>query len=78
MDYSDYIRWKANLSTYTGGICPADCISNLPCGGSGSNAGALPAGRYFSDYLFYNNLTSTWQVGSDAVHIGAKAGATGI
>ncbi len=77
MDYSDYISWKSKLSQYTGGICPADCFSNLPCGGSNSS-NALPSGRYFSDYLFYNNLTSSWQVGSDSVHLGAKAGATGI
>jgi hypothetical protein len=74
MDYSDYITWKSKLSQYTGGICPADCTSNLSSGGTGS----LPAGRYFSDYLFYNNITSSWQVGSDSVHLGAKAGALGI
>jgi hypothetical protein len=76
MDYSDYIRWKANLSTYTGGICPADCIAGL--GNGGSNTSGLPAGKYFSDYLFYNNLKSSWQVGSNSVHIGSGAGASGI
>lgn len=76
MDYSDYITWKSKLSHYTGGICPADCF-----GGSSnetSNTSSLPAGRYFSDYLFYNNLTSSWQVGADSVHLGSKAGASGI
>jgi hypothetical protein len=77
MNYSDYISWKSKLSYYTGGICPADCISNFPCNGTGSNA-ILPTGRYFSDYLFYNNLTSSWQIGSDSVHLGAKAGGLGI
>jgi hypothetical protein len=73
MDYSDYIKWKANLSSYTGGICPADCTSNT----SGGTLN-LPKGRYFSDYLFYNNYTSSWVIGSNAVHLGSKAGSAGI
>ena len=31
-------------------------------------------GTYWSDYLFWNNLTSTWDVGSSEVHLGKNAG----
>jgi hypothetical protein len=74
MDYSDYIKWKSNLSSYTGGICPADCTSNA----TSSSTLNLPKGLYFSDYLFYNNYKSSWEIGSNAVHLGSKAGSVGI
>ena len=34
-------------------------------------------GNFWSDYLFWNNLTSKWDVGSSEVHLGKNAGQTG-
>jgi hypothetical protein len=37
----------------------------------------LPAGSNYSDYLFWDNNTGKWQVGSTTLHLGAGAGTTG-
>lgn len=52
-----------------------------PTGGSGGPTGATGptgllsvTGTYYSDYIFWNNTTNAWAVGSDSVHIGQNAG----
>lgn len=47
-----------------------------PTGPTGSG-GIGVTGTYYSDYLFWNDSTAAWEVGSDKVHIGYNAGATG-
>jgi len=42
---------------------------------SGSAIG-LPAGTDYSDYLYWNSGTTTWEVGSTSIHIGTNAGLT--
>ena len=37
----------------------------------------LPDGDQYSDYLFWDSSTSEWQVGSYAIHLGARAGFSG-
>jgi hypothetical protein len=41
--------------------------SNVP-------VGTLPAGTNWSDYIYWDNGTSGWVVGSDKIHIGRSAG----
>ncbi len=49
--------------------CPI--ISNAAGGGGG---GTIPDGTNYSDYLFWDPTTSSWQVGQDSVHEGTNAG----
>jgi hypothetical protein len=46
-------------------------ITYGPSTGGGSN---LPIGSLWSDYLFWNNLTTSWEVGSEQFHLGANSG----
>ena len=48
-----------------------------PTGPTGPTGSIGVTGTYWSDYLFWNNLTSTWDVGSSEVHLGKNAGQTG-
>ena len=54
-----------------GSIGPTGTGITGPTGPAGS---AVPSGTYYSDYLFWNNISSTYQVGSSSVHIGQNAG----
>jgi hypothetical protein len=42
--------------------------------GPSSGGDNLPIGTFWSDYLFWNNLTTKWEVGSDRIHLGAYSG----
>lgn len=55
---------------------------NLPAGSLVDNVPIVPGtvtvtGTNYSDYLFWDNVTSTWAVGSAKVHIGGNAGGVG-
>jgi len=50
--------------------CPI--ISGAPATGGGGTV--LPDGTNYSDYLFWDPTTSSWQVGQDSVHLGTEAG----
>lgn len=39
-----------------------------------AGSSGLPAGTNYSDYLYYDNATSSWQVDGGNVHIGSGAG----
>lgn len=41
---------------------------------AGAPSGTLPSATNWSDYLFWNNATSSWNVGADKIHIGRSAG----
>lgn len=46
-----------------------------PTGPPGSGSGGIGvSGAYYSDYLYWNPATSSWQVGSPQVHLGQYAG----
>ncbi len=51
--------------------CPI--ISDAPATGGGGGT-VLPDGTNYSDYLFWDPTTSSWQVGQDSVHLGTDAG----
>ena len=36
----------------------------------------LPEGVNYSDYIFWNDATRTWELGKNSVHIGSNAGRT--
>lgn len=36
----------------------------------------ISSGTYYSDYLFWNNTTNIWDIGSSTIHIGSFAGST--
>lgn len=47
----------------------------LPAVGGGGSS--LPAGEFWSDYLFWNNVSQEWTVGKSSLHLGSYAGQTG-
>ena len=46
-------------------------------GPTGATGGLNVSGTYYSDYLFWNDGTTAWAVGSTSVHIGQNAGRYG-
>lgn len=44
---------------------------------TGSGGGSLPDGTNYSDYIFWDTLSSSWGVGGDTVHLGSFAGLSG-
>ena len=44
---------------------------------NGPFSAPIPPGSYWADYLYWNNLTNKWTVGSDRVRIGKNSGQTG-
>ncbi len=56
------------------------CIDELKCpiisnaAGGGGGGTIIPDGTNYSDYLFWDPTTSSWQVGQDSVHEGTNAG----
>jgi hypothetical protein len=45
-------------------------------GVTGPTGSFTPNGTYYSDYIYWDNASSSWQVGSDTIHIGKNTGAT--
>ena len=48
-----------------------------PTGEQGPTGFLSITGTTYSDYIFWNDTTNEWEVGSSEVHIGSNAGATG-
>ena len=43
----------------------------------GAAASGVPNGTNYSDYLFWDNNSSSWKVGQKEIHLGSEAGLTG-
>jgi hypothetical protein len=45
-------------------------------GATGPTGSFTPTGQYYSDYVYWNDVTGAWDVGSTTVHLGQNAGKT--
>jgi hypothetical protein len=79
-NYISHVHTTLNITPIVGptGATGSQGIQGVtgPTGPAGGGS-SLPLGNYYSDYLFWNNIVNTYQVGSSTVHIGKNSGFTG-
>jgi hypothetical protein len=66
---------QANNILLNGGLLTYDSAENVLL--LNNSPILLPPGTCQSDYLYYDDVTSTWKMGGNKVHIGCGAGETG-